>query len=210
MGAQVIIENAVPVSSSDRRRKPLILPLDMRNAGLSDSRTPDRLALRRYEKNIIRHTAVLGFAIFWVGIHHCAITELIPELISSPGFLVSQCEREDAQFGKSVQFTGLRNAVVVFVNPKQEMGEYGIAAVDDPVAVSSIFWLVEFGQGRKTIRVRGFRLLREIAEEFLPAVDLAVVIAVQSQKGVAGGRCCPCQADWATIAADVENNAVVG
>jgi hypothetical protein len=139
---------------------------------------PAGLVSSHYEEDIIRHATILGFAILRIGIHYCSITELIPELISSPGLLVSQCEREDAQFSKSVQFIGLRNAVMVFVNPQQKMGEYGIAAVYNPISVSPVFGFIKFGQGRKTIRVLGLRLLSEITEEFLPAVDLAIVTAV--------------------------------
>jgi hypothetical protein len=43
-----------------------------------------------------------------------------------------------------VQFVRLGNAVVVFVDPKKQMWEYGVAPVDNPIPVTAVLGFVEF------------------------------------------------------------------
>jgi len=59
-----------------------------------------------------------------------------------------------------MQFVGLRDAVVVFVDPKQKVREYRVTRVDDPVAVAAVLRPVKFRQRQITVGVIGRRLCR--------------------------------------------------
>ena len=118
-------------------------------------------------------------------------------------------EREHAQLRERVQFVRLGDAVVVLVDPQQEVREHRVAFIDDSVPVAAVFRLVELGEGQKPVRVMGLRLPSEVAEEFLAAVDFSVVVAIQRQEGIARDLRCPGDRNGITGSRNVEDNTIL-
>lgn len=78
------------------------------------------------KEHIVRDAAVFGLAILRIGIHGCLVVKPVAILIEKV-FIVAKVktERENAQLRKSVQFSGLGNAVVVLVDPPDLVTESG-------------------------------------------------------------------------------------
>ena len=86
--------------------------------------------------------------------------------------------------------------------------------VNDAVAVAAIFRPVKFSQSPETVAagippVGARRLLRNVAEEFLAAVNLTVMIAVKREESVPRVGRGSGQLNGVPIAEDVEDHAVV-
>src|SRR5579863_3996181 len=136
------------------------------------------------EEHVVRNASVSGFAVVGVGINRGFVAKPIAELIGAPGLLITQGEGVHAQFWKTVQLVWLRYAIVIFINPQNQMREDLIPTVDDTVAVAAALRLVELGQRQETVRIAGLGLLGHIAEEFSAAVDLSIVVPVQRQERI--------------------------
>lgn len=98
---------------------------------------------------------------------------------------------------------------MVLVDPKQQVREYGISLVDDSVSVATVFRLVEFRQSAVAVAagdasVRTWRLVSKVAEKLFAVVNLSVVIAIQGQKRVTRGGCCPSELNRSAVPANVE------
>lgn len=70
-----------------------------------------------HEEHVVGPTPIFGFAVLRIGIDGRLVSEHVAELVESSGFFIIQCQRKYAQLWKVMQFVGLGNAVVVFVNP---------------------------------------------------------------------------------------------
>ncbi|MGA7216756.1 MAG: hypothetical protein WBX38_00490 [Candidatus Sulfotelmatobacter sp.] len=51
-----------------------------------------------------------------------------------------------------MQLAWLGDAIVIRINPEQELRIYGVAFVDNPIAVAAIFRLVELGERQVSMR----------------------------------------------------------
>ena len=91
-----------------------------------------------------------------------------------------QMDGRDALLGERAEFAGLGDAVLVQVAPHAHVRETGVTGVEDAVAVA-----VEVGEGVQGIAGKLAVLLERIdAEEFAPAVDRAIAVAVEDKKPV--------------------------
>jgi len=90
-----------------------------------------------------------------------------------------------------VKFFRFGYPVVVGILPKTQFGEDGITGVDDPIAIPSVFPLVELGKGEKTIRMARGGLVRLVSKQLAAIVDIAVAVSVQAKERVVGTRSRP-------------------
>src|SRR5579863_3610554 len=82
-----------------------------------------------------------------------------------------------------VKFVGLRNPVMILVDPKKELQVHTVGWIDYAIAVSPLLWSIKHGQSEITIgRISGFRLRGEIAEQILAAGDS--VASVESEESI--------------------------
>jgi hypothetical protein len=80
---------------------------------------------------------------------------------------------------QGVQLFGLRDPVVIGVLPQPQPDEDCIARVYQPVGVAAFERLVERRESEEAVGGgSNGRLRRDVAEEFPPAVDHAVAVAV--------------------------------
>jgi hypothetical protein len=114
---------------------------------------------------VVRDAAVFGLAILRIGIHGCLVVKPVAILIEKV-FIVAKVktERENVQLRKSVQFIGLGNAVVVLVDPQDQVLKHRVPLVDDSVTVAAVFRLIKLRQCQESVGIGGFRLFRDVAK----------------------------------------------
>jgi hypothetical protein len=59
---------------------------------------------------------------------------------------VVQADGKHAQLRQGVQLVRLGDAVMIFVDPQEQVLEYVVAFIDNTVAVAAILWLIKFRQ----------------------------------------------------------------
>jgi hypothetical protein len=106
-----------------------------------------------------------------------------------------------------VKFFRLRNAVVIRINPEAQRRKYRVAGIDNPVAVSAVFWQVVNCQCSEAVGIARQRLRSEAAKEFFAIVDQAIGTR-KRQECIACSRCCPSHLDWISRTRNVELHAV--
>jgi hypothetical protein len=139
------------------------------------------------KEHVIGHAAIFRLAVERIGIQGTLIVEPVAVLIEQAAVVaVMEAERVHAQLRQRVQFVRLGDPVVVFVDPQQELREHGVPAVDDAIAVATVFRPVILSQRQVAVWVGRLTLRSKVAEKFLSVVDLAIVIEVEGQEGIAG------------------------
>src|SRR6516164_5235663 len=104
----------------------------------------------------------------------------------------------------------LGDAIVIDVNPQQQARKYRISFINDAVAVAAIFGLIEFSERQEAVRILGFRLIREVAEELLAIINLSIVVAVQRQEGIARVGGGPCEFYRVPVSCYIEPHPCIG
>jgi len=84
-------------------------------------------------------------------IYFRAIAKSIAILIGALRFFVVKRDRINAKLRQIVQFRRFRNSVVVRVLPQPQRRKDRVSAIDLPVAITAISWLVVFGEREKSI-----------------------------------------------------------
>lgn len=136
------------------------------------------------------------------------IAKLSAVIVCPPRLFVVEVYGRDLKRRKGVQFSSLRETVVVCVLPEAEAGEDSITAVDHAVAVAALRLRVILREGKKAVWV-GRRGLRGIvAEEFCAVVNRAVAVSVQHKESVVGVGARPGDTVDDAVVIEVESHAV--
>lgn len=61
---------------------------------------------------------------------------------------IVQAYGEYSEYRQRMQFVGLRDPIVVLIDPKQKLRIHRVAAIDDPVSVSPVLEFVELAKAR--------------------------------------------------------------
>ena len=95
---------------------------------------------------------------------------------------VGYAQRFDAHVGQREQLAVVGNAVLVEVAPQAQVGKARVGGIDPTVRVGVFLRQRVEAIDRSAAECEG----RGVAEQFLPAVDAAVAVAVERQEGVVG------------------------
>jgi hypothetical protein len=102
---------------------------------------------RGVEKHVIGPTPIPRLPVLWVRIEGGSVMEPFAERIIVMIVGIVQAYGEYSEFRQRMQFVGLRDPIVVLIDPKQKLRIHRVAAIDDPVSVSPVLEFVELCQG---------------------------------------------------------------
>ena len=103
-----------------------------------------------------------------------------------------------------MQFTRLGNAIMVRIHPEAQLRIDRIFGIDHAIAIH-----VVLRQRKKTIWMSGSGLWCEVAEQLCFAIDYAVGVVVEHQKGIIRIRG-PCNLNGDTCIGNVKFHAIGG
>jgi hypothetical protein len=122
--------------------------------------------------------------------------------------LVLQVDPADPQFGETMQFVGLRDSIVVRVNPNAKFRIDRVVRIDETIVVSPVLWLVINCQRKEAIRGLCRGLGGNRPEQLASVVYYAVIVSVEGQKTVLAFDGRPCPFTGTPVADQVEPNAI--
>ena len=67
---------------------------------------------------------------------------------------------------------------MVGIDPYQQFRPHRIPVIDDPVAVASVFRLIENSKSEETVLIAGVGLCGDVSKEVFAAVDIAISISI--------------------------------
>ena len=99
-----------------------------------------------HERDVKNPATIFGLAILWIGVQRRLVVEPIAVLIEEVLVVAkAQAYGVNAQFRQRVKLFGLGDAIVVLIDPQQQVREHAIPVVDDAVAVAAVLRFIEFG-----------------------------------------------------------------
>ena len=88
------------------------------------------------------------------------------------------------------------------------MLEYSVFGIDDAIAISTPFWLVEFCEGKEAIRMRRPNLRCEVTEQLSAIINSPIPVAIEHKEGIIRPSSSPSDMIYSPISIKIKIHAV--
>lgn len=116
--------------------------------------------------------------------HPGGITESVSVAVHVRREPVANVDSKDTEFGQSMQFARFAAAVVIRVDPNDEVAEDAVAGIDKPVAVAPVLRIIEHGERPESIALRPGWLQCHLPKQLGEIIDQTVPVPVERQPAV--------------------------